>query len=105
MNTEPGSLWLSPQGSFGINLILTWDSSRLCQARLSGILESPMAERELCSGTSRAREGGGRIQLALRATAPGPTRGRVPVSLGLPAPGARSRLAGTIRLGFGFLWA
>ena len=49
MNTEPGSLWLSPQGSFGINLILTWDSSRLCQARLSGILESPMAERELCS--------------------------------------------------------
>lgn len=49
MNTELGSLWPSPQGSFGINLILTWDGSCLCQALLSGILESPMAERELCS--------------------------------------------------------
>lgn len=102
MNTEPGSLWLSPQGSFGINLILTW--ARLCQARLSGILESPVAEN-CVPGTSRAREGGGRTQLALRAASPGPTQDRVPVSLGLLAPGACSWLAGPIRLGFGFLWA
>ena len=49
MKTEPGSLWLYPQGSFGINLILTLDGNRLSQAQLSGILEIPVAERELCS--------------------------------------------------------
>ena len=50
MKKEMGSLLLSPQGSFGINLILTWDGNSFSQAQFSGILESPMAERELCSG-------------------------------------------------------
>lgn len=53
-----GSLWLSPRRLLGINLILTSHGNRLSQARLSGILELPVAERAVFQGLLEHVRGG-----------------------------------------------